>query len=80
MPWETAARVAGVAGGGATFFAQAPQNRIAPSVSTRVSHFFIGSFTLFLQFLCAQIVACNLQIHGGAHDGPAVKKLLAPSF
>ena len=39
----------GGGGGGATFFAQAPKNRIALSTNTRVTHFFIGCFTSFLQ-------------------------------
>src|SRR5208282_2918743 len=76
----------GGGGGGATFFAQAPRNMIVPSANRRVSHLVIivvvilvviACFTDSSSFLCARMVACNLQIHGRAHSGPAAKPCLS---
>ena len=63
--------------------AHAPRNMIAARANTRVLHlviiFFvvhfvdIACFTESSSSLCARVVACNLQIHGRAHVGPAAK-------
>jgi hypothetical protein len=46
----------GAGGGGATFFAHAPRNIIAPSVTAKLLHLIvIALFTEFLLFLCASI-------------------------
>ena len=76
----------GGGGGGATFFAHEARNMIMPSANTRVAHLvavvvvltFIACFTDSSNFLCAPIVACNLQLDDlqrddGAHSGPAAK-------
>src|SRR5271157_2860115 len=72
----------GGGGGGAAFLAHAPRNRIAPRANISVLHLaIVGVFTLIAcftdsSFLCARVVACNLQLHGRAHPGPAVKTVL----
>src|ERR1700716_3745324 len=68
---------AGGGGGGSLCFPHAPRNMIVPSANTTVLHLVsvivISCFTLFLQSLCARIVACIPQIHGRAHSRPAAK-------
>jgi hypothetical protein len=69
----------GGGGGGATFLWHAPKNIMRPSATTRVDHFlieiviFIACFTDSSSFPCARVVACNVQIRGRAHSGPAAK-------
>jgi hypothetical protein len=51
------------------------------SVNARVAHLVIVIVILVAcftdsSFLCARVVACNLQIHGRAHSGPAAKLFL----
>src|SRR5260370_16185932 len=69
-------------GGGATFLWHAPRNRIAPRAKISVAHLadvlVIRCFTDSSSFLCARIVACDLQIHGRAHFRPAANRFSFP--
>ncbi len=65
----------GGGGGGGGGWWHALRNMIMPSANTRVAHLAVVVIVCFTDssFLCARVVACNLQIHGRAHSEPAVK-------
>jgi len=74
----------GGGGGGAAFFAHAARNTIVLSVNTRMLHLtiviLIACFT-GSSFLCAHIMACNLQLDDlqlddRAHFRPAARSVL----
>jgi hypothetical protein len=69
----------GGGGGGATFLWQALMNISVAKTNKSALHWicvvvgFVASFKDSSCFLCAHVVACNLQIHGRAHFRPAAK-------
>jgi hypothetical protein len=69
----------GGGGGGATFLWQALMNINVAKTNNNALHFVIvvlgvvACFKDSSSFLCARVVACNLQIHGRAHFRPAAK-------